>query len=50
MTNDWQSTVDRKKNEFHAGSEAICIRDEEVLCVDGNTKSIEVSRTPQLVE
>ena len=48
MTSDWQSIVDKRKNEFHEGSNTICITDEEVYCVDGNMQSIEVECVRQL--
>ena len=40
MTNEWQTTVDEKKSDFHVDSDVVCIKDEEVYCVDGATKSV----------
>jgi hypothetical protein len=42
MGDQWKELVAEKQNGMPATSKVYCLRDEEVCCVDGRTKSIEI--------
>jgi hypothetical protein len=42
MGDRWQDLVNEKKSDIATDSEVYCLRDDEICCVDGSSRSISV--------